>query len=62
MRSKVLDQKNNNAFNLITGEERNKIAVPFHERYNPVLSNVGGQVVSSHSRRSAASGILPGMA
>jgi hypothetical protein len=25
MRSKALDQKNNNGFNLITGEERNKI-------------------------------------
>ena len=60
MRSKVLDGKNNTGFNVITGEDRNRIQVPFHERYNPVLSSAGGQVVSS-SRRSAASGILPGM-
>ena len=35
MRSKHLDIKNNNGFNVITGAERSKIAVPFHDRYNP---------------------------
>lgn len=41
MRSKVLDGKNNSGFNVITGEDRRKIPVPFHERYNPVLTNTG---------------------
>jgi hypothetical protein len=59
MRSKNLDQKNNNSYNVITGEDRMKIQVPHHERYNPVLSNTGNQVVNS--RRSAASGIVPGL-
>lgn len=65
MRSKNLDGKNNNNFNVITGEDRRAIQVPHHDRYNPILSQVGGQVVSSHSvasRRSvAASGIVPGL-
>jgi len=61
MRSKNLDGKNNTGFNVITGEDRFKIAVPHHERYNPILSNVGGQVISSSSRRSQASGIVPGL-
>jgi hypothetical protein len=42
MRSKNLDAKNNSGFNLITGEDRFKIAVPHHDRYNPILSSVGG--------------------
>jgi hypothetical protein len=36
--SKNLDAKNNSGFNLITGEDRFKIAVPHHDRYNPILS------------------------
>jgi hypothetical protein len=63
MRSKVLDAKNNNNFNVITGEDRPQIQVPYHNRYNPVLSQTGGQVIqSSASRRSATSGIVPGLA
>ncbi len=63
IRTKNLDKKNNCGFNVITGEDRFKISVPFHDRYNPVLSAAGGQVVSSQaaSRRSAASGIVPGL-
>lgn len=61
MRSKLLDGKNNTGFNVITGEDRRKVAVPYHERYNPVLSTTGSQVVSAASRRSAASGIVPGL-
>ncbi len=37
MRSKVLDGKNNTGFNVITGEDRRKIQVPHHDRYNPLL-------------------------
>ena len=61
MRTKVLDTKNNNSYNPITGEDRFKINVPHHERYNPVLSHTGSQVVTAASRRSAASGIVPGL-
>jgi len=61
MRTKVLDSKNNNSYNPITGEDRFKINVPHHERYNPVLSHTGSQVVTAASRRSAASGIVPGL-
>lgn len=60
MRSKILDGKKNTCFNVITGEDRFKINVPHHERYNPILGNVGGQVITSGSRRSQASGgIVP---
>ncbi len=61
MRTKVLDKKNNNSYNPITGEDRFKINVPHHERYNPILSQTGSQVVTAASRRSAASGIVPGL-
>jgi hypothetical protein len=61
MRTRVLDQKNNNSYNPITGEDRFKINVPHHERYNPVLYHTGSQVVTAASRRSAASGIVPGL-
>ena len=66
MRSKHLDVKNNNNYNVITGEDRAKVQVPHHDRYNPILGQVGNQVVGS--RRSmasahsvAASGIVPGL-
>jgi hypothetical protein len=36
IRSKNLDQKNNNGFNILTGEPRNTISLPFHEKYNPI--------------------------
>ncbi len=42
MRTKLLDAKNNTGFNVITGEDRFKIAVPYHDRYNPVLTSTGG--------------------
>jgi hypothetical protein len=61
MRTRVLDQKKNNSYNPITGEDRFKINVPHHERYNPVLYHTGSQVVTAASRRSAASGIVPGL-
>lgn len=35
-RSKNLDSKNNSGFNILTGEHRQGINVPFHERYNPI--------------------------
>lgn len=38
MRSKNLEQKNNTGFNILTGEPRNTIKVPHHERYNPIQS------------------------
>ena len=38
MRSKNLDQKNNNGFNILTGEPRNMVSIPHHERYNPIAS------------------------
>lgn len=41
MRTKNLDGKNNTNFNVITGEDRFKINVPSHERYNPILGNTG---------------------
>lgn len=61
MRTKALDARNNTQFNVITGEDRFKINIPHHDRYNPILSHTGGQVVSANSRRSAASGIVPGL-
>jgi len=44
MRSKNLDVKNNGGFNILTGDKREKISVPFHERYNPI-SSAGQQMV-----------------
>ena len=67
MRSKVLDQKNNGGYNILTGEARPKVNIPVHERYNPItgqpapsagsnrMRSVGSQIVRSHaslSRRS----------
>lgn len=34
MRSKVLDTKNNGKYNILTGQTRAPVAVPFHQRYN----------------------------
>ena len=50
MRSRILDQKNNGAYNIVTGAERQKIPVPHHERYNPI-GNAGREMLGS-SRRS----------
>lgn len=36
IRSKNLDNKNNSGFNILTGEGRQQIQVPAHERYNPI--------------------------
>ena len=38
IRSKNLDKKNNCGFNILTGENRAMIAVPQHQRYNPIQS------------------------
>jgi hypothetical protein len=63
MRSKNLDQKNNCGFNILTGDNRQTISVPYHERYNPIKS-AGSQMMappmSSQSQKSYG-GILPGM-
>ena len=50
MRSRILDQKNNGSYNVVTGAERSKIPVPHHERYNPI-GHAGREMLSS-SRRS----------
>lgn len=52
MRSKVLDQKNNGHYNILTGEQRQPIPVPHHDRYNP-MTRAGEAVLGS--RRSFAS-------
>ena len=41
IRSKNLDNKNNCGFNILTGEDRSKIIVPHHDKYNPIR-NAGG--------------------
>ena len=46
IRSKNLDFKNNCGFNILTGEDRLKVNVPFHEKYNPIR-NAGGLVMGS---------------
>lgn len=53
MRSKVLDQKNNGEYNILTGTGRPPIPVPSHNRYNPI-SKAGAAVMSNGSRRSQA--------
>ena len=53
MRSKVLDKKNNGAYNLITGVDRQPVPVPYHERYNHI-SHCASQVIAPSSRRSGA--------
>ncbi|CDW76583.1 UNKNOWN [Stylonychia lemnae] len=52
IRSKNLDSKNNNGFNILTGEQRQTIVVPSHERYNPLTSAGSHMLSSSHSQRS----------
>ena len=47
MRSKILDRKNNGAYNILTGSERPPIPVPHHDRYNPVLGSAGRQMMGS---------------
>ena len=37
IRSKNLDQRNNGGYNVISGEDRPKVQVPVHERYNPIV-------------------------
>jgi len=59
MRSKNLDQKANQRFNILTGEERPSVQVPFHDRYNPI-AGAGAQISGSH-RSQRSSGVLPGM-
>lgn len=51
IRSKKLDGKNNGEYNILTGVGRPPVAIPSHERYNPI-SNAGAAVMSSGSRRS----------
>ena len=50
LRSKVLDQKNNGGYNILTGEARAKVVVPAHERYNPI-TGAGGPPASNASNR-----------
>ena len=65
MRSKVLDKKNNGAYNILTGVGRPPISVPQHQRYNPpsrgVIGSAANQIISSSRRSNAASGIVPGL-
>jgi hypothetical protein len=64
MRSKNLEHKMNSGYNILTGESRQFIQVPPHERYNPMKS-AGSQMITGgvppRSSASQASGILPGM-
>lgn len=46
MRSKVLDTKNNGKYNILTGQARPPVPVPYHGRYNPAKT-AGQQIVSS---------------
>ena len=45
-RSKVLDQKNNGQYNILTGVQRPLVPVPHHDRYNPI-TNAGAAVMST---------------
>jgi hypothetical protein len=47
MRSKNLEQKNNGAYNIITGDQRVGISVPHHDRYNPLRSAASQVIVPS---------------
>ena len=38
IRAKNLNDKNNGAYNILTGEQRQGIQVPAHERYNPITN------------------------
>lgn len=44
MRSKNLEAKNNTGFNILTGNDRQFIQVPHHEKYNP-LKSAGGYMM-----------------
>ena len=63
MRSKNLDQKNNSGFNILTGEDRSGIKVPYHEKYNPIHSSHSqvSQIPKSSASQVSKGGILPGM-
>ena len=58
MRSRVIDAKNNGAYDILTGVARQPVRVPFHDRYNPAKS-AGQQIISSSSRRSQAALPVP---
>ena len=62
MRAKNINDKSNGAYNILTGEDRSRIQVPQHERYNPI-TNAGQQIMRpSNSRQSAAAqGAVPGL-
>ena len=50
MRSRVLDQKNNGMYDILTGVSRPPLPVPHHARYNPI-STAGANVVRTSSSR-----------
>eukprot|EP00347_Sterkiella_histriomuscorum_P020572 403337291 len=63
MRSKNLEHKMNTGYNILTGETRQFIQLPHHEKYNPIKS-AGSQMLMNGPPRSSASqvgGVLPGM-
>lgn len=61
MRAKNLNDKNNGSYNILTGEVRQGIQVPHHERYNPI-TNAGQQIMQQpNSRQQSAQGVVPGL-
>ena len=63
MRAKNLNDRGNGGFDILTGAQRNGIAVPAHERYNP-LTGAGQQIMTQGSRgsqRTGQSGVVPGL-
>lgn len=60
IRSKNLDIKNNCGYNILTGDHRTQVTVPYHDKYNPIRS--AGMMMSGppRSNQSNMGGILPG--
>ena len=52
MRSKNINDKANGSYNILTGEERRGIQVPYHDRYNPI-TNAGQQIMRPSNSRQA---------
>ena len=59
MRAKNINDKSNGGYNILTGQERDRIQVPQHERYNPI-TNAGQQIVRPANSRQAQ-GVVPGL-
>lgn len=61
MRAKNINDRGNGQYNILTGEVRQGVSVPHHDRYNPI-TNAGQQIMRpTNSRGSAATGIVPGL-